>query len=1095
MGNRSLWLSILCFVSLLMSAGCGSGGSGGGGTPPPPKQDFSLKVNPASLSVPAGSLASAVSVSYSGINGFDEIVSISTSLPKGITCGSSVCSGSLSTPSSSLSFLFAASNGVAAGSYNVTFTATFGSLTHTISVPITVTAAPPPPTTAPNQSAFFFSADGSPPFRGVTYDAKHDRIFLSNNQLNEIEVLDANTFKLQQLIPIPSPAWIDLTADNSTLYVGTVTQNLYAVDTTSLKISKRIPLPYPIGSPQITEDDFYPEQVLALSDGTVMILDTCGYTNSCTTATTLVIYSPSTNAFTVPTGTVALSVVGGIYPSADKEHVFIVPSSGTASARYDVSTKTFTPGQVQSEYAVGPAAIKADGSGLAVISGPQILFMDADFNLLGSFSDGQSFGGGILYSPDNSQIFAPEGPGPSYPVDVVDAKTFQLLGQIPNIQLNNVMPPFTYQAWDGEQRMLGLTPNALVALDASMAPTTLTQDQPSFETGETNNSILSPNNDSSGNSTTLDGFGFSSSPFVTFDGQPATNVEVTSPTTVSLTSPTLPRATQADVAAYLSAYDYVLAPSSYSYKPTVLYSDGDGAPATGGSTLTLYGFGYDFPSGSVTVSIGGNSASNVQTNYAGGEPYPVPLYSVTATVPSGSKGDADIEVTTPAGSTTVAGGLAYADRVDYALPSSASPFQMVLDKPRNRLLWTDTALNQVLVYSIASNAIEQTISLNGQPGGLTLTPDGSKLLVTIFDANTLNVYDAASLSLLRSAPTPYPAGGYPILVIGLGGNKAFLMGTASCECGLPVYEYDIAANTFTARTDVAATEISTEAASADGLTAFVAGGIWTAGTDKFVPADDGSDYTSRALNSDGAVIDEFLGIFAQDGTLQNAISLPYQIEEDFLVNTIPGQKLNSTGSLAYLTEVDRIRVADVRHGILLRTIMIPDGLSNEAYDGLAIDPDGQIIYVLTNTGVTSFSFASDPLSVGEIQVNGSQMSVLGSGFASGIVLKVDGKSVNATVQDSQHITASLPSLSSAAHNVTVSLPNGKSYSLDNALDPLPQANSETLHRQNSGGVGSHNATVFPVKKPNPKTVAPLRTRHRPSDWIPARAQRPAGSSR
>jgi DNA-binding beta-propeller fold protein YncE len=560
-----------------------------------------------------------------------------------------------------------------------------------------------------------------------------------------------------------------------------------------------------------------------------------------------------------------------------------------------------------------------------------------------------------------------------------------------------------------------------------------------------------------------------------------------------MNAPPLTNTAQATVSAFFPDGHFLIVPDAYSYQPTVLTANGNAAPESGGTTLTLTGYGFDdFPSTDISVTVSGNPAPSIGTITAGAP--------IQVSVPPGTMGNAEIRVTTPIGSTTVAGGLTYAARSDFALPTSASPFQMILDKPRGRLIWSDTVANQLVVYSTASNSIVQTVPITGQPAGLSLTPDGTKLLVVNYSAKMLDVFDAASLTLLQQATPPagtiFPTLTNPIFIVAVAGNKAFLLQSFQGSSDVSVYEYDIASNSFTLRSDIVADTYSVGAASADGSTAFVATSIWTAATDEFLPAHNAESFCTTAYNfcgyslsADGAAIADGMVIFAQDGTLNNNIvGFVPGITDGF----VPGQKLNATGSLDYLPETDRIRIADVRHGNILKTLMIPDGLSNAAFDGVAVDPDGQVLYVLTNTGVTTFTFAADPLSIGEVQVSGGQLTLLGSGFASGMTLQIDGSAVPDTVVDSQHLTATLPALSSAAHSITATLPSGASYSLDNALDPLPRATAGVRRAAGRARETAQNSIARPASTASSTFETSLSRRRRPADWIPAEARKPAG---
>jgi hypothetical protein len=104
--------------------------------------DFSLSVMPASVNLTANGAATTVSVLATAQNGFTSNVQVAiTGLPTGVTAQPS----SLTlTPGTAATVSLAAPAGTAAGSSTATLTGTSGALTHTASLPITVTVPPPP---------------------------------------------------------------------------------------------------------------------------------------------------------------------------------------------------------------------------------------------------------------------------------------------------------------------------------------------------------------------------------------------------------------------------------------------------------------------------------------------------------------------------------------------------------------------------------------------------------------------------------------------------------------------------------------------------------------------------------------------------------------------------------------------------------------------------------------------------------------------------------------------------------------------------------------------------------------------------------------
>jgi hypothetical protein len=105
------------------------------------QQDFSLSANPPTVSFNAGT-TSSFTVTVSSLNGFTGSVNLSTNvLPSSglsVGCSPNAISGGSGTSTCSL-------NSSTPGSYTVQVTGTSGSLSHMISVSVSVTQPPPPP--------------------------------------------------------------------------------------------------------------------------------------------------------------------------------------------------------------------------------------------------------------------------------------------------------------------------------------------------------------------------------------------------------------------------------------------------------------------------------------------------------------------------------------------------------------------------------------------------------------------------------------------------------------------------------------------------------------------------------------------------------------------------------------------------------------------------------------------------------------------------------------------------------------------------------------------------------------------------------------
>jgi hypothetical protein len=135
---------LACMVVLLTAGlaltGCG-GGSGSGSTTPPPSGDFSITVNPASVSIVQGAQSSPINVSVGSVHGLTGNVSVAiVGLPVGVT--SSPASPLSVAVGSSVAVTLAATKAASLGPASLSFQGTDGSLSHSASSSLAIGAAP-----------------------------------------------------------------------------------------------------------------------------------------------------------------------------------------------------------------------------------------------------------------------------------------------------------------------------------------------------------------------------------------------------------------------------------------------------------------------------------------------------------------------------------------------------------------------------------------------------------------------------------------------------------------------------------------------------------------------------------------------------------------------------------------------------------------------------------------------------------------------------------------------------------------------------------------------------------------------------------------
>ena len=207
--------------------------------------DFTLSASPTSLTLTAGAAGQSVSLAAAAVNGFTGSVAVALSgLPTGVTVSPSTLT---LTPGKAASLSLTAASTAAVGTFTITFTGTSGSLKHTATLALTVTAATtPPPNTAPDVTTYH-------------YDNARDGL---NTQETTLTPANVNSTQFGKLSLIAVDGRVDaqplylanLTVNgqnHNVLYVATEHGSLYAFDADSFTQLWKVSL---IPSGQTTSD-------------------------------------------------------------------------------------------------------------------------------------------------------------------------------------------------------------------------------------------------------------------------------------------------------------------------------------------------------------------------------------------------------------------------------------------------------------------------------------------------------------------------------------------------------------------------------------------------------------------------------------------------------------------------------------------------------------------------------------------------------------------------------------------------------------------------------------------------------------------------
>ncbi len=363
----------------------------------------------------------------------------------------------------------AASNAPESQNVSVTLTGTPSASVPPASISFLVDVTPKPGSLADNRTDYVLTEDT--PYSAV-YDPAHQLIFASNESWNRVDVISALTHAIVSHIPLPDPRGLDITQDDSTVWVATGSRQVFGIDTANFGVSRYL---HPLGSVMSYWEG---SQLLALADGTVMIVVTEGENSGASSETA--VWNPATNAirfFGPPQG----GQDWALYRSGDGARVYYFSGdSGGGAMYYDVATQTFSNPVTIGEYIIS-AAVNTDSSRLMIcdsVNGPNMY--DGNFNRLGplptcGFGGPPFFEGGSVFSADNLYLYQ-EALLNVPAIIKVDANTLNILSIAPVMPMIPVMyelsPPYYIPdpfAVDASGMVFGLEDWGIAFDDASFA--------------------------------------------------------------------------------------------------------------------------------------------------------------------------------------------------------------------------------------------------------------------------------------------------------------------------------------------------------------------------------------------------------------------------------------------------------------------------------------------------------------------------------------------------------------------------------------------------------------------------------------------------
>jgi len=602
------------------------------------------------------------------------------------------------------------------------------------SATFTFTVAPPPGG-LPNNRTTFVRTDDTP--LSAVYDPTHKLVFAALPGLNRVDAISPATAQVVKSISVPLPQYLDLAPDDSQVIVGTSTNLIFFISTSTLQIVRETFLPKytPVnGFPQFIT----PSNPLALPGGDVLINGgSAGVFR----------WNPATDALTVTQDPGDLGPQWVWTRSLDGTTVLISNNALPGILLlYDPNSNSFG---AKAQFNDAPFALAANpngtryvaavGAGGTVIDG--IFVLDANLKTVGMLPvGGQIYG--IRYSLDGGSIYvvAQEGGAGSIPlIFTISSATLQVVGAAPayasSIAYFTIAPQqFKVEvplAVDETGLIIGAADHGMVFDDS-----TYFQNLSASTPYSSYTIIVDPAEGPAGVSTpvTIKTDTYPSVPDIWFGDQIGSNLSLSGGGQPQATAPPLSAIGPVNVKLIQPSGQVSYIPQGFTYGEIALSPVTLAAGPAGGVTADLFGYGFsvDSTAPNLTVTIGNQAAAiTSQTLFPAETPYPFPLQHLKVTVPSGSPGAQNITINSSNGTATIPGGFHFARSVtDY--PSPVQFHTVLYDKQRQQLYLSSQG--RVDVFSLNSSVylapiVPPTLTGNLELWGMALTPDLSRLLV------------------------------------------------------------------------------------------------------------------------------------------------------------------------------------------------------------------------------------------------------------------------------------------------------------------------------------------------------------------------------
>jgi hypothetical protein len=226
---------------------------------------------------------------------------------------------------------------------------------------------------------------------------------VANRAMNRVEVFSSTTATRVAQVSVPGASSTDLSTDGSTAWIGTVTEQVAAIDTASLQVKAR----YEIAGLQPLPNTLFdrPEELLALSNGNLMMR----LLQSQTGESLFALWDPTSNKLTNLTSTepqLFQNGLGAMARTGDQTEVLVAASDASGQlAVYDGNGSVLAGPHGLGTGTIPLVAANPNGTRFALVfvaNGSMQVLLDGSLKPAGTYAT--SAVNGIVFSRDGQSL-------------------------------------------------------------------------------------------------------------------------------------------------------------------------------------------------------------------------------------------------------------------------------------------------------------------------------------------------------------------------------------------------------------------------------------------------------------------------------------------------------------------------------------------------------------------------------------------------------------------------------------------------------------------------------------------------------------------